>query len=247
MTQLVPVINTSFLYVSNLNLSWASNTTLSVGAGAARDSNNIIDMVTFASTTINSAVVGANGLDTGTLAASTWYYVYMIGDSTNYNPDAFLISTSATVPYLPSGYDSYRRIGCAVTNGSTQFVKATQVGTGASRRYFYDTFINALTAGNATAYTAVSLAASVPPLANTPVNLMAVFTPNAAANTASFRPTGSSATSVLTISAVVASQPQNLQIELLSGVSSGASRIDYLVSSASAALTLNVLGFTDGI
>lgn len=47
---------------------------------------------------------GAGGLDTGTVAASEWYYFFVIGDSTGVkDPDGF-ISTS-TSPTLPTGYD----------------------------------------------------------------------------------------------------------------------------------------------
>lgn len=52
--------------------------------------------------TINSAAAGANGLDTGVLAASTWYARWIIR-----KPDgttAGLISLSATAPTLPAGY-----------------------------------------------------------------------------------------------------------------------------------------------
>ena len=54
------------------------------------------------SLTINNAVMGANGLDAGTLTASTWYAVHVI-----YNPTtdtvAGLLSLSDTVPTMPSG------------------------------------------------------------------------------------------------------------------------------------------------
>ena len=247
MTQLSPVVNQSFLYVSNLNLAVASNTTLTVAAGQARDSNNVVDMATTATTTINTAVTGLNGLDTGTLAASTWYYVYMIADSSNYNATGFVASTSATTPTLPFGYDSYRRIGCVRSDGSSHFIVSTQIGNGTTRKYFYNAFIAVLSAGTASTYTAVDLSGAVPPLTNTAVNLMASYTPATAANTAVFRPTGSSATSILTISGVVAAKAQDLQIELLSGIASSKAEIDYQLASGSDALTLNVLGFTDNI
>jgi hypothetical protein len=53
--------------------------------------------------TINSATVGSNGLDTGVLAANTWYSRWII-----YNPStlvtAGLLSLSGTAPTLPSGF-----------------------------------------------------------------------------------------------------------------------------------------------
>lgn len=58
-----------------------------------------------------------NGLDTGTEAIDTWYYLWVI-----YNPTtqitAGLISTSPTAPTLPSGY-TYQALVSAVLNDST--------------------------------------------------------------------------------------------------------------------------------
>ncbi|MHA3117239.1 phage tail protein [Acinetobacter sp. ANC 4635] len=65
----------------------------------------------------NINTVGANGLDTGALAASMWYYVHVI-----YNPTtqttAALFSLSATNPTLPSGYTYSARVGAVRTDGS---------------------------------------------------------------------------------------------------------------------------------
>lgn len=67
--------------------------------------------------TINSAASGANGLDTGTSVANTWYSVWVI-----YNPNtttvAGLLSASATAPTLPAGYTFYARFGWVRTDGS---------------------------------------------------------------------------------------------------------------------------------
>jgi hypothetical protein len=70
---------------------------------------------TNADLTINCATTGANGLDTGSLAADTWYYVWAIADTTNL-VTAGLMSLSATAPTLPSGYTKKRLIGYRKTN-----------------------------------------------------------------------------------------------------------------------------------
>lgn len=72
---------------------------------------------------------GANGLDTGTLAASTWYYVWVI-----YNPTtattAGLFSLSSTSPTLPSGYTFAARVGAVRTDssGSKYLLQTLQYG-----------------------------------------------------------------------------------------------------------------------
>jgi hypothetical protein len=69
------------------------------------------------SLTINLAGSGANGLDTGTSAASTWYSLWVI-----YNPStatvAGLASLSATAPTMPAGYTYKARIGWCRTDGT---------------------------------------------------------------------------------------------------------------------------------
>ena len=60
------------------------------------------------SLTISTATSGANGLDTGSIANSTWYSVWVIYNGTT---TAGLLSTSATTPTLPSGYTYKARVG----------------------------------------------------------------------------------------------------------------------------------------
>lgn len=61
------------------------------------------------------ATSGANGLDTGTSATSTWYSVWVISNGTT---TAGLLSLSSTSPTMPSGYTYRRRIGWARTDAS---------------------------------------------------------------------------------------------------------------------------------
>lgn len=77
--------------------------------------------------TINCATTGANGLDAGSLANSTFYALYTIYNPAT-NTTAGLASTSFTSPTLPSGYTASTRVGAIVTNGSAQFFRIKQVG-----------------------------------------------------------------------------------------------------------------------
>src|SRR5690606_10372794 len=79
-----------------------------------------------------------NALDTGTIAASTLYYVYAIGDSTEFRPNGCLLSLSASQPTLPFGYDMYRRIGAISIDSGSHVRPFMQVGSGNSREMFYD-------------------------------------------------------------------------------------------------------------
>jgi hypothetical protein len=99
--------------------------TVRVHAGRCRDSTDRSDIVLTASLDPDVTTSGANGLDTGVVANDTWYFVYVIADSTGVNPVAALFSTSYAAPTLPSGYDRFRRIGSA-RRGTGAFVPFTQ-------------------------------------------------------------------------------------------------------------------------
>lgn len=71
------------------------------------------------SVTIDATTNGANGLDTGSLAASTWYAIYLIYNGSSV---AGLMSTSGSAPTLPSGYTYFTRYGWVHTDGSTHFL-----------------------------------------------------------------------------------------------------------------------------
>ncbi len=244
---LIPVVNLPFLYINNLITSRASNTTLGVTAGQARDSTNVVDLVLSANTVLNTAVVGLNGLDTGTLAASTQYFIYIIGCSNNFAPTGVILSTSSSAPVLPFNYDVYRLIGFAFTDGSTNFISFTQVGNNNARTNYWDTAISALSAGTSNTYVDLSLVASVPTIDKLPVYLDVSFTPATAGDRVDLRPLGSSATQVTALSSVVASQAQRAQLKVLSRVGTVSAAtvagISYKNSATSGSTTIFVLGF----
>lgn len=231
------------LYINDLALSWASTTTLTVGAGQARDSENNIDIELDATTTLNGAVNGANGLDTGSLANATWYAIHLISSSLNRAMPALLASTSATAPLMPTGYDSFRRISWALTDGSAHFLKYYVYGNSNSRKYVWDAVITELSAGAATSFTDVDLASSVPPTARL-ATLNWKIVPATAGNIAKLRVNGSSSTTNIQLTGSVAAQPNVGFVEMNTDSSQ---IIEYLVGNASDALTLLTAGFEDFI
>lgn len=74
---------------------------------------------------INATVNGANGLDTGSLSPSTWYYIYAISTGSS---GAGLLSTSSTAPTLPATYQFFTRIGAVKTDSSSKFYRFIQRG-----------------------------------------------------------------------------------------------------------------------
>lgn len=67
--------------------------------------------------TLSVTAVGANGLDTGTLAASTWYSLWVIWNPST-NTAAGLISLSLSAPVMPSGYTHKARVSTIRTDGT---------------------------------------------------------------------------------------------------------------------------------
>lgn len=187
--QSIPAENQPFLYVNGLNVSnnvTTPNTKVNVATGQCRDSSDSIDIVISSALVINAAANGAvNRLDTGTFTASKVYAVYVIADSTGKLTSGGLLSlASSTYPTMPFGYDSYRKIGYAVTDSSTHFLSAYVAGNGNYRKFVYDSpQATSVTAGTSSSYAAIDLSTLIAPVNQTPVLLRANWTANAAADT----------------------------------------------------------------
>lgn len=146
---------------SSANVSITANELLlRTAAGAPLLASNI-------ALTLNTAGSGANGLDTGTLATSTWYSVWVI-----YNPTtsaaAGLLSLSGSSPTLPSGYTHRARVGWIRTDGTankfpvgfTQFGRRSDYAPSAGTNLAaYPTLFSGATSG------AASLVNFIPPTA----------------------------------------------------------------------------------
>lgn len=232
--------------VSGCAVARASNTTATIGTGQVRDSTNAFDILVSSTLTVNFAANGANGLDTGTFAASTGYYLFVLYDATQTNGVASLASLSATAPTMPSvngvTYSHFRCVGWVLADGSVHLLAFTVTGTANVRRYEWNTPIAVLTAGTSATAADVSLATAVPATNYGSVNLQTAFTPNAAADTFSLRAKVASAYSYVGAGAVAAVVARNA-VDLIPSTSSSAPTITYILSTASAALTLSVRGF----
>ena len=114
----------------NLSIKVASNTTVTVAADAVilYDGTNYRNVAP--SSTINLGTNGGvNALDTGTIAAATWYYIWVIAQTASGGTVACLASTSSTSPTMPSGYTYKARIGAVRTAaGSAQLLGTWQFG-----------------------------------------------------------------------------------------------------------------------
>lgn len=267
-----PVYSLPHLYISGLNISVASNTVIAIAPGQARDSQDNIDMpvgfpnlqgnvnppalnnLPMVPLFVNSAVVGANGLDTGTLAASTVYAIYLIGDSRGYKNVAGLLSLySNAFPIMPNGYDSYRLLGFVQTNGSTHFVAADVVNQVNAKAFYLKPEVSVLSGGNSTTFAAIDLSAAVPGAAVTsPAVSIAIldvqFTPAAIGDVVQFRPGNSTATAnLVTVVGVAANVPQQQYVQVVMDAVAGDATVDYLVTSSSDSVNVLVFGYIEDL
>lgn len=117
--------------LNGLTMTWNSGTqiTVSPGAAASDDSTTLMTLPSgYVNTTGNFVVGSGNGaLDTGSMANTTEYFVFLI-ERTDTGIVDILFSTSATAPIMPSGYSKKRRIGAFRTDGSANILKFSQSG-----------------------------------------------------------------------------------------------------------------------
>jgi len=239
----LPVVNAPYLDVSGLQLAWASNTTLTMLAGSARNSTNQADIILPLAVTINGATNGINGLDTGVLVLSTLYTIYAVGDSTNNNVPGAVLSASAVSPTLPVGYDMWRAIGYIRTDASVHFLLGYWFGSANDRLFTYDVPIaTAVTAGASATYAAVTLATFVPAVGNLPVLIECNWTANAANDTLALQGFASTGDTVKYIAPVAGATAHTIVRDYVSAqLDSGVSKINYKVSAA--AVAINVAGY----
>lgn len=110
--------------------------------------------------TLDLTASGVDGLDTGSEAGDTDYFIWAIYDGTN---KKFLLSTSSSSPTLPSGYTFSALVGHRRNDGSSNLISAHQYG----KRVFYGAKQAVLSGGSAATETAVTITGFVPAIAET--------------------------------------------------------------------------------
>lgn len=121
-------------FLTGLTLTRSAATTISVATGAARNEGagtarimTLGSAITKVLAATWAAGTGANGLDTGAVANTTWYHVHLIRKDSDGTLD-LLYSLSPTSPTMPTGYTARRRLGSVRTDGSANILNFTQSG-----------------------------------------------------------------------------------------------------------------------
>jgi len=119
-------------YISGLLTSNNSTDALhdiDIATGICRDSTDTYSLeLTSAFTKQLDATwavgTAAGGLFSGSIAANTWYHVFIIRKDSDGSIDAGF-DTSVSAANIPTGYTYYRRIGSVLTDGSSQILAFT--------------------------------------------------------------------------------------------------------------------------
>jgi len=226
------------------------NYQIDIETGICRSDDDTTDFSTSSTITVDITQSGANGLDAGSEASWTWYYIYVI-----YNPTtttyAGLLSTSSSSPTMPSGYTKKRRIGVVINNGSSNF-KQYRANYHLGREVFHvyndedEDNVQLLSNGGATSWTDVYAGASIPP-----TSLHGYFVMRFSANNYDqkcfVRPKGATINEPPTCAYAGAQTISALATSSLAfEMKTDSSRyIQYIHSSASNELSLWVMGFID--
>ncbi len=202
-----PIVNAGELYLNGLQLSMNVldvTKIINVAPGAARDSKNINDIVLQVPTALRTDRSGLNGLDTGFYASDMLYAIYIIGSSTHKvsasqdvspYPVGALLSREFVRPYLPVGYDMFRRVGAVLTDSTGDIVPFVQVGNDTRRTMrIGSSDYPLLTFGNATDWTLIDTNAvsgfPIMPFLATNIYISTTYTSVDTADAFYFQPTG---------------------------------------------------------
>ncbi len=215
------------------NNATTPNTKIDVGVGSAlaTDGQNYITLGD--AVTIDAGVNGVNGLDTGDQAASTWYNIFVVGSSNNNKQTCMMISTSATDPVLPEGFDIFKKVGMIYSDASTHFLLGFWVGDSNFRQFFHAASVKVLNDGTSATLAAISLDTAVPPVQNTPVYIQDEFTPATANDYVSYFPGDSTETVGPRTYGSVAAKMNGGQHRVLSRLASSVAKVKYINSAAS--------------
>lgn len=180
-------------YLYGLNSSRATVSTVTIDIGGCRSDDDLEDIIVSSPLTADITAAGENGLDTGSEAANTWYYIWVIKNPTT-SAVASLLSASDTSPTLPPGYTRKRRVGSVRNNAASSFVDFRTGGNCGSKRVFYYGPTLVLNGGSALTFTDIDLSAAVPPVTESCTLLAIALDPTPAAFTYQVRSDGKTTT-----------------------------------------------------
>jgi len=233
-------------YIDGLKISYVTASSINIESGECRTSLNECDIIVPSTLTADITTSGKDGLDTGTESGDTWYAIFVICDKADVNTPASLLSLSANSPTLPSGYDTFRRIGWVRNNGSSNFIEFLQRGTGRDRKISYLINYQALailSGGTANTFTDVDMSSFVPST-SLEVFLISEYNPNVGGQWFELRPNGMTSIDPPWFYGGVGSAYFFVEINI---PCDNSQIIEYRRSGGAATVGLDVIGYIDNL
>lgn len=167
-----PIVGVASNYSGSISPVWVDATTVRIPQGAeAIDSTGVTIIRAAADLDVDLSASGALGLDTGTEANDTWYYLWLCSGSSGVTAVFSTTSTAGSVT-APSGYDDFLAMVMPVRNdGSGNILPFDIIRWGGEVEVFYpecdadtaSTPYMVLVSGTATTYTDIDCSALIPP------------------------------------------------------------------------------------
>ncbi|MBI5488303.1 MAG: hypothetical protein HY905_13300 [Deltaproteobacteria bacterium] len=143
-----------------LEVSTVDTSQVTVRSGRCRDKDDTMNIVLAAADTASMAT--AADRDFGSESADTWYWVWIIADSTDSNTPRAFLSTSRTAPTYPAGFDRGRLLGAVRNDSSSNLWPMQQSGRSQIEAHSAQgTFYTA--DPTPTSWTPIGLSGTVPP------------------------------------------------------------------------------------
>ena len=109
------IVNGTYYYVKTVPSSTTFTLSTTPGGSTLDIAANDTTTFTICINDVDLSISGIGGLDTGTKANSTWYYIWAISNGV---VDRLLASLSSTTPIMPSGYSYRKLIGACRTSSA---------------------------------------------------------------------------------------------------------------------------------
>lgn len=239
-------------YANGLQISNDATTPdeiIDIAVGSIMDSTGVYQLNVDAVLSPSIANSGLNGLDTGTVAASKVYAVYLVADPVTQQAIGAMYSLSLTGPLMPFGYSAYALIGFVTTDSSSDILLGYwTAGNSSQRTFMYDAPIaTPITAGAAVADAAVVLTGLVPAVNLTPVYAKFAMTPAAASRTLTLKTYGAVGDMFQATSQVTGVVVRGSAL-VLSALNAGVPSLEYVWSAGGGdAVAINVAGYVFNI
>lgn len=123
-------------HMTGLAPVYVSASSMGIDPGSCRSDDDTTNIDVTSQLTAAFGSSGAGGLDTGSEASNTWYYLWLISKADGADPAA-MISASSSSPTMPGTYTKKEIVGSFRNDGSSNIIPYRCRAEGRTREYTY--------------------------------------------------------------------------------------------------------------